>query len=136
MAIFRRVINFLQQGTELMVSVNPSGDVSPEIKKLLISELRTQSANLGVYVPLSLDESLQIEFSISNSGNLSRNLKGCKCSSRALPNQELKSLNNAYQKISGLFEQDRMSQGGKVYEKIYFQDSDGVWKLIDFLPIP
>ncbi len=133
MAIFRRVVDFLPAGTDLMVSVNPSGDIDHEKQKLLITDLRTEAANSGAYVGLHLEEPLEIDFSISKSGNLSRDLKSCKCTSLALPNQQFKSLNNAYQKISTIFEQDRASQGGKVYERIYFQDDDGVWKLIDIL---
>jgi len=133
MSTFRRVVDFLPNETELMVLVNPSGSDPSEAGNVLVSNLRTKSVNYGVYVPLRIDEALKIEFSISNSGHLSRDLKPCGCTSPALPNQKLKSLNNAYQKISGLFEKDRISQGGKVYEKVYFQDDDGFWKLIDIL---
>lgn len=133
MAIFRRLVDFLPAGTELMVLVKPSGDIKPETQKLLVSDLKTQPVNSGVYVSLRLEENLKINFSISTSGNLSRDLKTCKCSSQVLPNQVLKSVNNACQKISGLIEQHRASQGGKVYERVYFQDNDGIWKLIDIL---
>lgn len=133
MAIFKRIVDFLPANTELMVQVKPSSDIDRELEHFLISDIKTKPPASGVYVSLKLDEQLKIEFSISNAGTLSRDLRTCKCHTPILPKEQLKSLNNAYQKISGRLEIHRISQGGKVYERIYFKDSDGFWKLLDTL---
>jgi hypothetical protein len=102
MAIFRRINDFLPRGTVLMVLVYASGKIEPQAREQLVTGLKTYPMNFGTYVPLYLDEDLKINFSVSSSGNLRRDLEPCKCSSPILPGQQFKSLNHAYQKISGL----------------------------------
>jgi len=116
-----------------MVLVNPSGKTTHEVGPLLVSGLKTNPASSGVFVTLHLDEPLKIEFSISRAGTLSRDLRLCRCHTTVLPKEQLRSLNNAYQKISALLEPHRISHGGKVYEKVYFKDSDNFWKLLEVL---
>lgn len=133
MSIFSQVADFLVKKTELMVLVNISGNVEQQVKRFLVSDLKVQLPNKGMYVPIYLDEPLKIKFSISKVGNLSKKLELCKCSSPVLPKKQLKSLNNAYQEISVLLEPHRASHGGKVYDKVFFKDSDESWKLLDIL---
>lgn len=129
MAVFKRTADFLQAGTKLMVAVNPSGDIKGDVLQHL-TRINTLPPTQAYFAPLYLDEPLKIEFRISSAGNLQRDLVPCKFHTPVLPNVQLRSLNHAYQEISGLLEQDRRSRGGKVYDNIYFQDENGKWKLL------
>lgn len=133
MPVFSKVVDFLAEKTELMGLVKPLDNTNKEIDRFLVRDIKVQPPKTGIYVPINLDEPLKIKFSMSQAGSLSRELKLCKCSTPVLPNEQLKSLNNAYQKISGPLETHRASQGGKVYDKVFFKDSDGYWKLLDIL---
>jgi hypothetical protein len=131
MSVFIRVADFLPKNTQLMAFVKPSEDVNEELYKETIKQLKTKpsiKANSGgIYVPIYLDESLRIEFSISNAGKIHRKFKKCKCRSPVLPNEQLKSLSNAGQKISLLFEKNRLNNKIDVYNNICFQDKDDLW---------
>jgi hypothetical protein len=52
---------------------------------------------------------------------------------RVFNGSTLKSINNACQEISSVFEKKRASKGGKAYGIVYFKDVDQRWKLIDIL---
>ncbi|MDB9485303.1 DUF4263 domain-containing protein [Dolichospermum circinale CS-537/01] len=59
--------------------------------------------------------------------------KNTHCRSPVLPNEQLHSLNNAGEKISPLFEKNRISSGIDVYNNIYFQDKDDIWTALYIL---
>lgn len=132
MAVFKRTVDFLPAGTKLLVAVNPSGDIKGDVLPHL-TRIDTASLTQSYFVPLHLDEPLQIEFRISSRGKVQRDLVPCKFHTPVLPGVQLKSLNHAYQEISGLLEKDRRSRGGKVYDNIYYQDVNGRWELLDVL---
>ncbi|MEP0855009.1 Shedu anti-phage system protein SduA domain-containing protein [Trichocoleus sp. DQ-U1] len=136
MSVFSQIADFLPEKTKLMVLVDPSGNsgnIDKEVERFLVSAREVQPLKKGKYVPIHLDEPLKIEFSISQVGNIIRKLKPCKCSTPVLPQEQLQSLNNAYQEISQLLEPHRFSHGGTVYDKVFFQDGDGSWQLLDIL---
>lgn len=133
MAIFKRSVDFLPEGTKLLVAVKPSGNINGDLWQHVTRNIQAVPPASGFFVPLYLDEPLKIEFRVSSEGKLKKHLVPCKCHTPVLPDEQLESLNNANQKISGLLEQHRRSQGGKVYFNIYFQASDGKWRLLDEL---
>src|SRR6478672_2677667 len=128
-----RTVSFLPKGTQLLYFVNPSGDYD---KNLLFEIGRNidENKSKGNGIPILLEEEQEISFSISKNNNIQKKLKSCKCSSSAIPGKTLKSINDACQSISTVFEQKRASKGGKVYDFVYFQDDkDKKWKLLEIL---
>lgn len=128
MPVFSKIADFLAEKTQLMVLVKPLDEskIDEKVKKFIVHELQGQLTNKGIYVPIYLEEPLQIKFSISFAGNISKDLLECKCTSPVLPNknEKLRSINQAYQQISQLLETHRKSHGGKVYDNVFFKNND------------
>ena len=133
MLTFSLITNFLQEKTQLMVIVKPSKECDKALEEFFNHDIEIFNKNGAVCVPVFLEEPLNIEFSFSTKGILSKKLKKCKCITPLLPEKQLKSLNNAYQEISAKIETNRASYGGKVYDNLLFKDSDGSWKLLEVL---
>lgn len=135
MPVFGKVIDFLAEKTQLMVLVKPldKDKIDEKARFFIVHKLEGQPTNNGIYVPICLEEPLQIKFSISDNGNISKDLLECKCKSPVLQNEQLRSINQAYQRISQLIETHRKSHGGKVYDNVYFKNSDESWQLLDIL---
>jgi hypothetical protein len=74
-----------------------------------------------------LRENLKISFSISNRGRIQKELECCKVEIPAIGGRIVDSVNGAYQVISAEYEK-RNSHGGKVYDYVYYEDSDNMWK--------
>jgi hypothetical protein len=85
-------------------------------------------------VPITIEGDLTITFKISGAGNVLKKLDPCPCKSPALPDKTYRSLNGILQEISSLYDSNRASRGGKVYDYVFFQDpSDSVWKPLEIL---
>lgn len=128
-----KTVSFLPEGTQLLYIVNPSGKYDEELLANVGKRLDENQSPGGNGIPIILDEEQKISFTISSNNNLQKKLKSCKCSSPAVPGKTLKSINDACQSISTVFELERASKGGKVYDFVYFQDKDKRWKLLELL---
>jgi hypothetical protein len=131
--VMRMIVSFLPEGTRLLYFVNPSGEYDKKLFSDVSTSLDENQSMDKCYIPIDLEEEQKICFSISKNNNLSRDLEKCRCSSPALPEKSLKSINGACQSISTVFEKERASKGRKVYDIVYFQDTDKKWKLLDIL---
>ena len=132
MSVFNVIEDFLPKKTKLMVLVKPSEDVDEELKRWTVRDIKVeQQKNPGVYVPIYLEESLKIEFSISRVGTITKILQLCRCSTPVLPNKQMKSLNQACTEISKLFERHRISNSNNVHKHCYFENKDGFWELLN-----
>ena len=133
MGSYIKVVDFLPENTELLIMVNPSPDLDPNLKEQLTQYRKRYDyvSNNKYPVPLFLKEPLKIKFYISNSNpkkwTIHKELKQCKCTTQTLPDQELRSVNEAYQKISKHFETGRMSNVGTVYRQAFFQSESKKW---------
>ena len=128
-----KTVSFLPKGTQLLYLVNPSGKYDEQLLANVGKKFDENQSPGGNGIPIILDEELEISFSISSNNNLQKKLKSCKCSSPAVPEKTLKSINDACQSISTVFELERASKGGKVYSFVYFQDQDKKWELLGLL---
>ena len=129
----KKTVSFLPKGTRLLYLINPSGKYDEKLLADIGRKIDEDQSPGGNGIPIILDEEQKISFSISSNNNLQKKLKSCKCSSPAVPEKTLKSINDACQSISTVFELERASKGGKVYEFVYFQDQDKQWKLLELL---
>lgn len=128
MASYNRVVDFLPESTELMVVLRPPNDLSPELKNLLSKNVEGFPYKKGKFtVPLHLKEPLKIRFSISEQWKIQKEFKRCACVTPVLPGKELDSVNGAYQAISEVFEPHRLSRGGTVYPKIFYESENKEW---------
>ncbi|GAX45412.1 hypothetical protein NIES4075_64330 [Tolypothrix sp. NIES-4075] len=90
MSVFNVIEDFLPEKTKLMVLVKPSEDVDEELKRWTVRDIKVeQQKTPGVYVPIYLEESLKIEFSISRAGRITKILQLCRCSTPVLPNKHM-----------------------------------------------
>lgn len=128
-----KIASFLPQGTLLFYPVNPSGDYDRELFYSISKHLDANLSQGGNSIPIILEEEQQISFRLSNNNNLQKHLRPCRCTTPALPDKTLKSINDACQSISASFAKDRASKGNKVYDHVYFQDHDHKWKLLELL---
>jgi hypothetical protein len=100
MSVFNVIKDFLPEKTKLTVLVKASEDVDEELKRLTVRDIKVQQPKKsGVYVPIYLEESLKIEFSISRAGTITKKLQLCRCSTPVLPNKQMESLNQACTEI-------------------------------------
>jgi hypothetical protein len=130
MSVFNVIEDFLPEKTKLMVLVKPSEDVDEELKRLTVRDIKVQQQKTGIYVPIYLEESLKIEFSISRAGTITKKLQLCRCSTPVLPNKQMESLNQACTEISKFFEKHRISNSINVHSHCYLENSDGFWELL------
>ena len=129
----KKTVSFLPKGTRLLYLINPSGKYDEKLLADIGRKIDEDQSPGGNGIPIILDEEQKISFSISSNNNLQKKLKSCKCSSPAVPEKTLKSINDACQSISTVFELERASKGGKVYSFVYFQDQDKKWELLGLL---
>lgn len=135
-----KTLEFLPKGTQVLASVKPDKSLSHELSTHLLRDVRFVKSNnqynsqIGVFVPIIVEEPLTITFKISSSGRLQQKLNPCPCKSPAIPNKTHSSLNAALEQVSQHYETERASHGGKVYDYVFFQDpSDSVWKPLEIL---
>lgn len=110
--VIRKTVPFLPKDTQFLYLVNPSGKYDKELLANVGRHLDENQSKGGNCIPILLEEEQTISFSISSNNNLQKKLDSCKCSSPAVPEKSLKSLNDACQSISTVFEQERASKGG------------------------
>lgn len=96
-------------------------NLSLSIKSLIQGSVSTVIASLfpdSLFVEILLDEPLYLELRGTKHGRL----KPVKCSIPSLK-KEARSLNHAYYLISEIFEPDRISHAGSVFQKMMYIDS-------------
>ncbi len=122
--ISERNISFLPSGTTLWAWVKEDeipANLSPHRKKLTIYPVVP-----GTFVALVLEDNLQLKVRASKGAVL----VDCKCRIPAL-NADVKSVNEAYTRISVAFEPSRRSHSGNVFNCVYFESKDGLRPLGD-----
>lgn len=102
---------FLRAHSELGAEVNPDG-VLAELNNALVK--RSPSSPPYFYVPFYLEEDLQITLTTGKRGKLA----SCKCRIPSL-GLTVRSVNEAYTRISEAFEPERRSHTGNVFSKVY-----------------
>ena len=102
---------FLPAHSPLGAEVNPDG-VSAELRKHVVNRF-TGSRHL-TFVPFAVTEELNITLTAGKKGRL----VDCKCFIPSL-NLEVKSINEAYTRISEAFEPTRRSHTGNVFAKVF-----------------
>ena len=123
---------FLKAGVELLVSVNVEREILLELANHLEgNDGQVVKPPRNCYLRVQLKQDLEISFRLFSSGNIKKELEGCRCQILALPDEDIFSLNQAYQRISATFEPSRTSVGGRVYDNFYFQGTDGTWRLLE-----
>lgn len=127
MALLSEQVSFLPAGTELLVSVNPDREIAPELLQHLERVERVEKPRRDYYVRIRLLDELKINFCLHESGRISREFESCRCFIPALPQENIRSLNQAYQRISAAFEPSRTSVGGRVYDNVFYLEKDGFW---------
>lgn len=129
----KKTVPFLENGTSLLYLVNPSGDYDKQLLAKVGKNFDKNQSLGGNGIPIILEEELNISFSITSKKKVQKQLERCKCTSPAVNEKVLKSINDACQSISSIFEKNRASKGGKVYSIVYFQDKDKQWNLLEVL---
>ena len=129
MGSYIKVVDFLPENTELLIMVNPSPDLDPNLKEQLTQyRKRYDYVNNNKYpVPLFLKEPLRIKFSISEKWRIHKKLEDCTCTTPAEPDKEFNSVNESYKAVSRIFELNRRSDGGSVYPNVFFQSEGKKW---------
>jgi antiviral defense system Shedu protein SduA len=136
-----KTLKFLPKGTQVLASVKLNGQISTELSKHLVKLEDNEfvkcnnryTKQVGCFVPITVEEDLTITFKITAAGKVQRELDQSLVKSPALSNGPYTSLNNILQEISHLYEPKRASHGGKVYDYVFFQDSDMLWKPLEIL---
>jgi hypothetical protein len=123
-----QTVPFLPEDAEILVRVSPSPSVSKKIRDNLArigGPLSTHAASIRLVEPL------KIRFSLSSTWAPHQDLVPCKCVIDVGNDkqEELKSINSAYQRISELVESERRSRGGSVYQKLLAK-WNGKWELL------
>jgi hypothetical protein len=137
MRVFSKTVPFLNEGTMLLALTKPSRDLDDTLKKHIVADItysrdgQISFSNEDSFVPIMIDEPLEITFSVSESGRIHQKLNSCICSSPSISEQRFRSLNDALQQISSIYEKYRASRGGKVYDYLYFFDKDEIWKPLE-----
>lgn len=132
-------VDFLPKGTKILAAIKPANSLSPDLQEHLVENIKfvqNESSYLsfsGKFIPIILNENLTITFNISESGNMQKKLDKCECYSPAIKDKTFPSVNSALQGISEIYEPDRASHGGKVYDYVLFEDGDRIWKPLESL---
>lgn len=124
--------NFLPANTEVLVSINPGDKLAAELREFL-EDLPNAESSQSCGVRVRLLEDLKIRFKLFDTGKISRELRPCRCQASALPHVIFHSLNEAYQRISAVYETSRRSAGGKVYDNVYYESESHGWRLLEAL---
>jgi Domain of unknown function (DUF4263) len=135
MAILTRKVDFLPENTKLRLCVKPSGNFDKALEEFFLcdSDLKIKNKAQCTCVEIHLDELLKIQFTISKNGNISKECKSCKCSTKVSPDESLTSINHACVRISELVEKEKKSRSINIYENVFFKDNNGDWQLLGFL---
>jgi hypothetical protein len=132
-------LDFLPEGTKLLAAVKPGQTISQYLMGYLVDNVRflagtnSYTSFSGQFVPIIINEPLTITFRPKPSGKVKKELDKCQCSSPAIPERIFPSINSALQAISEIYEPQRASHGGKVYDYVFFYDHDDLWKPLEIL---
>ena len=132
-------LDFLPKDTQLLAAIKPEGELPSELVAHLVKNVQFASNGSlylsfsGQFTPITLNENLTITFSVPASGSVQKKLNKCQCSSPALSGKTFPSLKSILQAISEVYEPQRASHGGKVYDYVFFHDQDGIWKPLEIL---
>ena len=129
MVILSKIERYLPADTELLVAIKPEGQLSPELRQHIENHPEIQRPQHG-FVRVRLLKELKITFKLYSTGNIKKELVASPCLIPALPNEDIQSLNQAYQKISAAYETKRASVGGRVYDSVYYQANNQSWTLL------
>jgi hypothetical protein len=108
---------FLPPGERLFVRLLDARMEQEEKQKCLKVELWPGSIQFMYGAEVVLEEPLEMHLAGSKKGSL----MDAKCMIPALNNEEAKSVNHAYTKLSRHYEVKRRSAGGNVFENVYVQ---------------
>lgn len=101
----------------------------PNDKSKIAKKIKTDLLAGDLYVSVKLLEPLRLLIR----GSKRSNLLGVKCCIPDLDNFNATSINNAYTKISEVFEPNRKSHTGNVFEKCFYKGKDDKWYSLDSL---
>lgn len=118
-------IEVLPERSIIMVAVNNQN--SPDDKKSYLKTIKAYPPTSYAFVEIILCEPLNLIIR----GSKKANLDGVKCFIPSL-DIEASSLNDAYSKISQVFEPKRISHTGNVFNKCYYMH-DNNWRQLDYL---
>jgi hypothetical protein len=108
-------VQLLPAGTEVLMGVKVS-DVPNEYLTGLRNDESCQPPNFARYVPVQLLQPLKLRKQGTKPGKLAR----CRCNLPTL-SEKATSLNHAFTRISEVYEADRISHTGNVFERAYYQ---------------
>ncbi|GEM_PF-681588 len=101
----------------------------PNDKSKFAQKLRIDQLTGDLYIGVKLLEPLRLQLR----GSKRSNLLGVKCCIPDLDNFNATSINNAYTKISEVFEPNRKSHTGNVFEKCFYKCKNDKWYSLDSL---
>jgi hypothetical protein len=121
----------LPMGIPLMIQVSTDSveKIGDTLRNFLRHNLKTMPPVVNPFVEIYLEQPLRIKLRGTKKGEL----EPCLCKIPSLTDLEATSINHAYTLISEKFEMHRKSHTANVFDKVYFFDSNGIWKPLEVL---
>lgn len=118
-------------GTNLMIQISAESvkKIRDTLRKYLRHDLKTRPPVAKPFVEIHPKQPLRIKLRGSKKGEL----EPCLCEIPSLDDLEATSINHAYTLISENFEMHRRSHTANVFDKVYFSDTNGIWKPLEVL---
>lgn len=119
----------LEKGKKLYACLRDEGTrVEPGLKSYDVS-IQPPLGSSAWLVPFELGEDLRLHLR----GTRHAELLDCECKLPFATPKPVRSVNQAYTRLSEQFELERLTHGGNVFLKVYFEDTDGSFRPLSAL---